>query len=231
MSASRWKDFVVHRKESLTTTWRFRLAVIACCGLVVWGTRGVWVPQVGRSLVCAEQIGPSDLILVDNSDQNYLSFERAAALRKAGVASRVLVPVQADIRNPAAPNMVSEGIVGVMTRVAWLQDFEMLPLTEVEPITLNAAYQIRDYVKKHHIRSMTITVSAFRSQRTMLIYDAVMRQAGVTVRCVPILGEPTVVNWAQSWHGIQGVSEQFLKLQYYRFYVLPFVARGSGQGA
>jgi hypothetical protein len=40
-----------------------------------------------------------------------------------------------------------------------------------------------------------------------------------------------VVNWAQSWHGIQGVSEQFLKLQYYRFYVLPFVARGSGQGA
>jgi hypothetical protein len=31
-------------------------------------------------------------------------------------------------------------------------------------------------------------------------------------------------SWADTWHGVQGVTEQFIKLQYYRFYVLPFVA-------
>ena len=28
--------------------------------------------------------------------------------------------------------------------------------------------------------------------------------------------------WTESWHGIQEVVEQWLKLQYYRLYVLPF---------
>jgi hypothetical protein len=32
-----------------------------------------------------------------------------------------------------------------------------------------------------------------------------------------------VNNWTQTWHGIQDVVEQWLKLQYYRLWVLPFV--------
>jgi hypothetical protein len=37
---------------------------------------------------------------------------------------------------------------------------------------------------------------------------------------VPVFGVNTPKNWTQTWHGIQGVTEQWLKLQYYRFYVL-----------
>jgi hypothetical protein len=37
---------------------------------------------------------------------------------------------------------------------------------------------------------------------------------------VPVLGEKTAKNWTKTWHGIQDVTEQWLKLQYYRFYVL-----------
>jgi hypothetical protein len=40
------------------------------------------------------------------------------------------------------------------------------------------------------------------------------------VRCDPVFGRVTPERWSDSWHGIQGVAEEFVKLQYYRFYVL-----------
>ena len=224
MATGSWKDFVVRRKESVTTTWRFRLTVLVLLVGTIWLSRGLWIPGIGDSLICDEQIGPADAILVDNSDQNYLAFEQAAALRKAGLAPRALVPTTADAKNSAVPNLVSREVVGVMAKVAWLGDFDVIPVREVEPITLNIAYQVRDYVTKHHIRSMLITVSAFRSQRTMLVYEAAMRGTGVSMRCVPIRSEKDPEDWAHSLHGIQVVVEQFGKLLYYRWYVLPFKA-------
>jgi hypothetical protein len=38
-------------------------------------------------------------------------------------------------------------------------------------------------------------------------------------------GSVDVNTWTGSLHGIQNVAEQWLKLQYYRFYVLPFLQR------
>ena len=70
----------------------------------------------GQSLVCPEEIAPSDIILVENFDPDHLVFERAAVLQRAGVASRVFVPVPAS-RDPARPNLVSQGIAEVMARV------------------------------------------------------------------------------------------------------------------
>jgi hypothetical protein len=43
---------------------------------------------------------------------------------------------------------------------------------------------------------------------------------GIKVHCVPVFGQKSPANWTKTWHGIQDVTEQFLKLQYYRFYVL-----------
>ena len=60
----------------------------------------------------------------------------------------------------------------------------------------------------------------FRSQRSSLVYQAVLAPAGIAVYCVPVFGQKTPANWTETWHGIQEVAEQFLKLQYYRFYVL-----------
>jgi hypothetical protein len=34
----------------------------------------------------------------------------------------------------------------------------------------------------------------------------------------------TVENWWDTWHGVQNVAEQWSKLQYYRLYVMPFIA-------
>lgn len=217
------KDFALRRREGVVTTWRFRLVAGACAGLLAWGTRAFWIPQAGNALICAEDRRASDLIVVDNSNQNYHPFERAAELRRFGVASAVVVPATASGRNPEVADMVAEGIVGVMARAARLSEFDVLPVTETEPITLNVAYQVADYATKRQVRSITVAVPAFRSRRTMLVYHTVMGPLGVTVRCVPAFGRTNVATWANSWHGIQDVGEQFAKLQYYRFWVLPFV--------
>ncbi len=62
--------------------------------------------------------------------------------------------------------------------------------------------------------------SGFRSKRSSLIYQAVLAPAGITVSCIPVFVGAAPENWSQTWHGIAEVTEQFLKLQFYRFYVL-----------
>src|SRR6267378_3176044 len=53
-----------------------------------------------------------------------------------------------------------------------------------------------------------------------------LRPAGVQTHCMPVVGEHATENWAATWHGIEDVTEQFVKLEYYRFYVLPPARRG-----
>jgi hypothetical protein len=182
-------------------------------------TREFWMLQIGQSLVCTEEISPSDVILVENFDPDYLVFERAAALYKAGFAARVLVPTQAS-RDPTRANLVAQGIAELMAHVAQLQQPTILPIRLLEPISLNAAYQIRDFLMQEHLRSVIVVTPGFRSKRSSLVYRAVLEPAGIKVGCVPVFGQKTPQNWTETWHGIQEVTEQFLKLQFYRFYVL-----------
>jgi hypothetical protein len=185
----------------------------------------IWFSNLGRTLVCEEQLGPRDAILVENFDPNYLVFERAAELKSAGMASKVFVPVNS-ASNATQPNIVSLGIVEVMARVAHLRDFEIIPITITEPISLNAAYQIRTVLLNARVRSVVVVAPGFRSRRSSNIYAAVFGPAGISTSCVPVFGPHTPQNWTRTWHGIQDVAEQYLKLQYYRFFVLPGVTPG-----
>jgi hypothetical protein len=72
---------------------------------------------------------------------------------------------------------------------------------------------------------MLVVTLGFRSQRSSLVYHAVLGPAGITVSCVPLFGEKTPKNWTQTWHGIQDVTEQWLKLQHYCCLVKPFGLR------
>ena len=216
---SQWQRHFFYRKESLKTTWKFRLALLILLVLLGSATRGFWEARIGQSLVCTEEIAPSDVILVENFDPHYLVFERAATLHKAGLAARVLVPVDA-ARDSERADPVSQGMTELMARVAGLQNPELLPIQISEPVSLNAAYQVRDFLTTGHLRSVIIVTDGFRSKRSSLVYHAVLNPAGIKVACVPVFGQTTPQNWTKTWHGIQDVTEQFLKLQYYRFYVL-----------
>src|SRR6266581_283473 len=58
-----WQRHFFYRKESIKTTWKFRLALLILVMLLVSVTRGFWMLKIGQSLVCTEEISPSDVIL------------------------------------------------------------------------------------------------------------------------------------------------------------------------
>src|SRR2546422_4290903 len=168
--ATRWRRHFVYRTECLKTTWKFRLAILIFVVLIASFTSGFWISSLGRSLMCTEEVGPSDVILVENFDPNYLLFERAAALEKAGLSARVLVPTEASRHDPAVANTVSQGIAELMARVARVQNLKIIPRRDIEPISLNVAYQIRDFITKESLRSVIVVAPAFRSRRSSLVY-------------------------------------------------------------
>jgi hypothetical protein len=108
-----------------------------------------------------------------------------------------------------------------MARIAHLGEFEVVPVGEREPISLNAAREVLAYIERERIRSVIVVAPLFRSRRSSLVYEATLGTAGIAVSCEPVEGTRGVNDWLDTWHGIQVVAEQWLKLQYYRLYVLP----------
>jgi hypothetical protein len=214
-----WGRHFFYRKEVWKTTWTFRLSVLVLVIVTALLTRSLLADRIGKSLVCEERADPSDAILVENFDPEYLSFERAATLKSAGVASRVFVPVSASA-DPEYPDASSNGVVAEFARVAHLANLTVIPVRQMEPITLNVATDVRDFLLKEHIRSVVFVTPGFRSRRSVLVYEKIFTPAGIKFECVPVFGNITPGNWTTEWHGIQDVVLQFAKLQYYRFYVL-----------
>ena len=199
---------------------RWRLAVPLVIGLAAAATHGWWLPWIGHSLVCAGRVTPSDAMLVENFDPDYRLFERAASLQHGGVAARVFVPTPTAGVDSDEANPVDRGIVELMARFARVRNLEIIPVREIEPYSLNAAYQIRDFFTRAHVRSVLVLAPAFRSKRSSLVYRAVLGPAGIDVSCLAIYGQHTPDNWTRTWHGIQVVTEQFIKLGFYRVYLV-----------
>jgi len=213
-----WHRHFFYRKESWKSTWKLKLSVAALLVLAILFSRAFASGPISQSLVCPENAPSSDALLLENFDPDYLVFERAQTLRSMGVASRTFVPILVD--GHGETKSVHRGFVDVMSRIARLPDYEVIPIREVEPISLNAARDIRDFLVKENVKSVVVVAPGFRSRRSELIYSTVMKPAGIAVGCVPAFGSQTPLTWSQTWHGIQSVAEQFLKLQYYRFFVL-----------
>ncbi len=221
LSTSGWTRHLFYRAEHTRTTWKLRLGLLTLVILALSLTSGWWTVAIARGLVCDASVAPSDAILVENFDPDYLLFERARQLRRAGLASRVLVPVATD-PGTSEPNDVAMGIVQVMATIARTGPVEMVPTRQVEPITLNAARDLQRFLEREHIRSVIVVTPLFRSRRSALVYGATLGRAGIAVRIEPVEGSRGVTTWTRTWHGVQEVLEQWLKLQYYRYYVLPF---------
>jgi hypothetical protein len=229
-TTSRWTRHLVYRADLLRTTWKLRLGLLMLVAVALWLTGGWWTVAIARSLVCDASLAPSDAILVENFDPDYLLFERATQLRLAGFAHRVLVPIPTD-PGTQEPSAVALGTAQVMASISRIGPIETVPIREVEPITLNAARDVRRFLEREHIRSVTVVTPLFRSRRSALVYAATFASAGVTVHCEAVQGSSGVNDWTLSWHGIEDVVQQWLKLQYYRLYVLPFRLHPDGPSA
>jgi hypothetical protein len=221
-SDTRWTRHFVYRAEHTRTTWKFRVGFVTLMLMAVWLTRGWWTIAVARSLVCDANAAPSDAIIVENFDPpEFHAFERAERLRRAGIAPRVLVPVWVD---PGTSHVddVSLATTEVMARIARLEAVSVVPVRQAEPISLNTARDVLRFVEQERIRSVVVVSPLFRSRRSAQVYRATLGPAGISVTCEPVQGTYAVDRWTGSWHGIEDVIEQLIKLQYYRLYVLPF---------
>jgi hypothetical protein len=196
------------------------VAILCVAALLIWLTHAFWTRRLAETLVCTEHVRKSDALVLENFDPpDYPVFKRAAELQKMRLAGRVFVPVppEGDLQTP---NEVSKGIAEVMARVAGLSTMELIPIQLNEPITLNAVKQILVVLMKEHVTSVVVVSPAFRSERAWLVHNAVLAPAGIQVGCAPAFGFRTPNNWTRSWHGMENVSEQVVKLMYYRFWVL-----------
>jgi hypothetical protein len=223
-NSPRWTRHFVYRTERTRTTWKFRVGLVALVLAAMWLTRGWWTVALARSLVCDGNRAPSDAILVENFDPDYLTFERARQLRQAGLGTRVLIPVRYDL-GTGRPNIVALNVAEMMAKLAGLGTIDIVPIRDEEPISLNAALDVRRFIQRERIRSVIVVSPFFRSRRSALVYGATLAPAGITVTCEPGSGIRGVDTWTQTWHGVQDVAEQWLKLQYYKLYVLPFRLR------
>jgi len=222
---SDWRRHFVYRKEIWRTTWKFRLSLALLIVLAVWAAKPWWAVSLAEGLTCSPSAQPGEALLVENFDPEPLVFARAAELARSGVSGRVLVPVRAAAHDPTSTNPVSLGITETLARVARLDKMEIIPVQEVEPITLNVAYKLRDFLTAHQVRSVTVLTQGFRSRRSYMVYSSVFNPAGISVSCFPVFGPRDATTWMTSWHGMEDVFEQFIKLQYYRFYVLQWYSR------
>jgi hypothetical protein len=135
------------------------------------------------------------------------------------VSQRVLVPVASDPTSFRLKN-VERLLTQTLVDAARLGHVELIPMRVVEPVSLNAVLDILPYLQRTGGRRIVVVTPLFRSRRTALVYDHVLSPAEITVLCDhgPNFRTNT---WLHTWHGVQNVAEQWVKLQYYRLYVLP----------
>lgn len=189
--------------------------------LGVYLTEPFWASTVAGSLVCEQpgHLARADALLIDGFETDYSLFGRARQLQEAGLSSRAVAPVT--VLADGSISTVSETVIDALARMARLGNLTTVPISNVEPISLNTAIHIEQYARENGITSMVVVTPAFRSRRSMMIYAAVLNPAGVSTQCAPVFGR-SMQEWTRTWHGIQDVALQFVKLQYYRWYVLPF---------
>lgn len=215
-----WKRQMVYRTTCCRITWKLRLLLAVLILLLPIATRGWWATPLGSSLVCNMSIEKPDLILIDNLDTNYLLFEKARDLEKKGCGAPVLVPVSASRDNPETLNLVSQEFAEVMIRLARIAKVQIIPVKHEEPITLNTARHVSDHIRGSNIRTVLVLTSGFKSKRIHLIFQQVLAEVGIQAYCLPVWGAHRADNWMESWHGIEEVLMQSLKLAYYRLWVL-----------
>ena len=206
--------------HSIVAQWKLLAALSVTTAVCLGGysTRQTWLRVGAESLVCVSSEVPSEAILIDHVEDNYLLFERAQQLQARGAAPMVLVPILSSESN-GRPNAVSLGFVELMCRISQIPRCITFHAPSNEPISLNLARHSKRELEARGIKSVVIVTDGFRSRRSLAVYDSILGSSGIAVRCQPVFGSHGPANWFESYHGIQDVMLQFVKFWYYRLFV------------
>jgi hypothetical protein len=105
------------------------------------------------------------------------------------MAPRVVVPIIGAAAG--TESRIENAFTDLMIQVARLEHVETVPVGEIEPISLNQALQVRDFLVRENIRSVAVVTAGFRSTRSSLVYHAVLDGSGIAASCVPVFGKTT----------------------------------------
>ena len=194
-----------------------RAVVIALAVLGIVLARAWWLAALGRSLTCEAGSAVGEAVLLDNFDNEYGLYKWGAEFQRAG--KRVLVPIT--VTADRDEEVAGREVAAAFARVAGLSRWDMITVREQEPVSLNTASCVRDVLLRERITSVTLVSHGFRSRRSDLVYRTVLSERGIAMSCLPVFADRDRSSWTATWHGIEDVSLQFLKLQYYRFWVMP----------
>ena len=82
---------------------------------------------------------------------------------------------------------------------------------------------VERFLDRERIRSVIVVTPLFRSRRSALVYAATLGRAGVTLHYQPVQGWREQTRGRGAGTAYREIMLQWLKLQYYRLFVLPFV--------
>ena len=195
-------------------------AAVAVGGTAVYATRATWLRGLASTLVCERQDDASDVVLIDNVGPYYALFARARDLEASTRTGAVIVPV---LRNPwrVEPDAVADAFVEVQCRIAGLAHCETFDVDVQEPISLHVAAAAAANLRARSVQSVLLVTPGFRSMRSLEVYRSELSAHGISVHCQPVFTGLDARNWSTSTHGLQDVVLQWLKLWYYRLWVLP----------
>ena len=171
------KHFIV-RITTWKTTWKLRLLLFLLLGIIFFLFKGFFLEQMAASLVCVPGSTSVDAVIIENFDPNYLLFEAVSTLKREGLEAAVYVPVKFN-RDRSGANLVSEGTARLLASLSRVGEYELIMIDEKEPIRLNAARQVREYLSGKGYRSVLLVSSGFCSRRSLMVYRRVFNESGM----------------------------------------------------
>jgi len=214
------KELFFYKAEVVKTTWKLRITLLVFLMIFCLVTGRFWLLLVGRSLIHEDELAPSDVIVVENFEGPFFEgLSRAVRLQEEGFSPRILV-LRLLPRESGFSSTLLEQIWDSYCHAVGIHDPEIVAVKQVEPITFNIAQQLASTLEKTTIRSAILITGVFHSNRSCLTYQEVLEPLGIEIRCLPVSSVTDPDHWWQTSHDALYVVEEFLKLQYYRLFVL-----------
>lgn len=221
------KRFALRRVEISKTTWRFRLLVCTLIAFVVVAPGKIWLTAMATSLVREDALGPADLILVEMAVLPAPDvIDYAASLYHRRYAPRIAVTryKRSDRLNDAGVELPRS--LDKLLQVYWADAgldssvVESVPIDVIDPVTLNSARQVAEYCRAQHVARVIVVTPRYHSRRSTLSYARYMAPLGIEVRSSPPQGGLRPDNWWRTKDGILLVTQEYVRLLYYRAFVL-----------
>jgi hypothetical protein len=203
--------------------------VIATIGTVVAISGPFLLTALATSLVQEDALERADLILVEMTVlPSPDALEHAASLYRQGYAPRIAVTRYTDSRRLTDGGVELPKSLDKMLQIYWADAgldgsaVESIPITVIDPVTLNSARQVAEYCRSQGIARVIIVPSRYHSRRSTLSYRRYMAPLGIELRSAPPAGGLRPDNWWRTKDGVLAITQEYVKLLYYRTFVLPW---------